>query len=157
VDSRNLRFVFSATIASTFGSGFFPIAPGTVGAFIAIVVLYLLPAISAWTLFFSSVIFFFIGVWVSTEAEKKWGHDAGRINWDEVVGMMVTVLALPKVWFIYVVGFLLFRLFDVVKPYPANASQALPRGWGIMVDDVIAGIYSNIILQIVFRLILNYL
>jgi phosphatidylglycerophosphatase A len=142
-------------IASTAFSGYFPIAPGTVGAAVAITVLFILPALSWELLTIASVVFFFVGVWATTEAEKLWGHDAGRINWDEVVGMMVTVVALPKHWISYFAAFIVFRFFDVVKPYPIGNSQKLPGGWGIMIDDVLAGVFSNILLQIFFRLLVH--
>lgn len=85
--------------------------------------------------------------------EKDWGHDSGRIVWDEVVGMMITVAALPKEWLIYLVAFIVFRFFDILKPFPVNKSQNLPHGWGVMVDDVLAGIYANIVLQILARFV----
>ena len=140
-------------LASTFWSGYFPIAPGTIGSAIALLVLWLLPAFSWWILSAAAITGFFLGVWVSRLAEAKWGHDAGRINWDEVIGMLISVIALPKTWIVYLAAFLLFRLFDIVKPFPANRSQKLPGGWGIMTDDVIAAVYCNLTLQIVFRVI----
>jgi phosphatidylglycerophosphatase A len=139
-------------IGTTFGSGFSPVAPGTVGSLVAVVALWLTPFPS--TLIFSHIIvfLFFIGVWVAAVCEKQWGHDPGRVNWDEVVGMMISVLALPKTWPIYAAAFVLSRLFDIVKPFPANCAETLPGGWGIMMDDVIAGIYANIALQIGLRI-----
>lgn len=139
-------------IGSTFGAGLFPIAPGTVGSLVAIVALWFVP-FSTIPLVLASLLFFMIGVWASTVCEQDWGHDPGKVVWDEVVGIMVTVILLPKHWIIYVAAFALFRLFDITKPFPINKSQNLTRGWGVMVDDVIAGIFANIILQIVFRLI----
>jgi len=155
VDNTRKNHVFAITIASTFGSGYFPIAPGTVGAAVAAVLLWFTPTVSLTLFAGATVLFFFLGVWVSSKSEQVWGHDAGRINWDEFVGMMITVFALPKTWHVFLAGFLLFRLFDIIKPFPANVSQKLPGGWGVMVDDVIAAIYSNIILQIVYRIILG--
>jgi len=140
-------------IGSTFGCGYFPVAPGTVGSFFAIVVLWLLPPASALVLIVACALFFVIGVWASTICEQDWGHDAGRIVWDEVVGMMLSIVALPKHWVIYVAAFFIFRLFDIIKPFPANVSQRLPQGWGVMVDDVIAGLYTNLVLQLTFKLL----
>ncbi len=139
-------------IGSTFGAGFFPIASGTVGSLVAIVALWFVPFSTA-SLVGASIIFFLIGLWASTVCEEDWGHDPGKVVWDEVVGMMVTVMLLPKHWIVYAAAFMLFRLFDIIKPFPANKSQNLPKGWGVMVDDVIAAIFANIVLQIVFRLI----
>lgn len=96
-------------------------------------------------------------MWVSTICEKEWGHDPGRVNWDEVVGMIVSVSALPKHWLIYSLAFILFRLFDILKPFPANVSQKLKQGWGVMTDDIVAAVYTNILLQIFFRFIFKSL
>ena len=151
---KNKRFLpaISVFISTTMGSGFFPVAPGTIGAIIAILVMWFLPEISWQKLLFSSVLFYFIGVWAARETERKLQkHDPGCINWDEVVGMMISLIAVPKTWIVYIVAFVLFRFFDIVKPQPVDASQKLSGGWGVMTDDVIAGIYSNIILQILFR------
>ena len=147
-----IQFI-AKTISSTFGSGFFPFAPGTVGAGIAIAILWLLPPMSVIYLSIFSLLFYFLGVWASTISEKSWGHDPGKINWDEVVGMMVTVIAVPKSLVGYFIAFVLFRIFDVLKPFPINESQDLPKGWGVMTDDILAGIYSNIILQFIFRVL----
>jgi len=142
----------AAVIASTGFSGFSPIAPGTVGSAIAVILLWWIPvpppALAAAIL----VLLFFIGVWSATRAETLWGHDAGRINIDEVAGMIIAVLFVPRTIWVYSAAFILFRLFDIVKPYPANVSQRLARGWGVMVDDVFAGIYANLLLQVMLRL-----
>ena len=143
-------------IASTFYSGLSPIAPGTVGAAITIAILWFLPPISSWILGGAAVVMFLVGVWAAKLAEQSWGHDAGKINWDETVGMLLTILFLPKTMLIYGVAFVVCRVLDVIKPYPANVSQKLPHGWGVMIDDVIAGIYGNLLLQIVFRVLFAY-
>ena len=144
--------LFAKIIGSTFGAGLFPIAPGTVGSLVAVLALWFIP-FSTTGLVAASVLFFVIGLWASTVCEEDWGHDPGKVVWDEVVGMMVAVFAMPKHWIIYAAAFVLFRVFDITKPFPANKSQNLPKGWGVMVDDVIAGLFANIILQIIFRLI----
>jgi phosphatidylglycerophosphatase A len=89
-----------------------------------------------------------IGVPVSTRAEKWFGHDGSPIVIDEALGMLITLFMLPKSIAIYAVGFLLFRVFDIVKPFPAGRAQALPGGWGVMMDDVLAAIYAHICLRI---------
>lgn len=139
-------------IGSTFGAGFFPIAPGTVGSLVAVIALWFIP-FSTTGLLVASILFFLIGLWAATVCEEDWGHDPGKVVWDEVVGMMVTVTLMPKHWIIYAAAFVLFRLFDILKPFPANKSQALPKGWGVMVDDIIAALFANIVLHIIFRLI----
>ncbi len=141
-------------IASTFYSGLFPIAPGTVGSAIAIAVLFLVPGLTVPVLITAAVVSYFIGIWAAAEAEKAWGHDAGKINWDEVSGMIVSVVFLPQDWMVYGAAFFVFRFFDILKPFPADRAQNLPGGWGVMTDDIIAGLYTNIVLQIVFRLLI---
>ncbi|MBN2356222.1 phosphatidylglycerophosphatase A [candidate division KSB1 bacterium] len=144
---------FAAKLSSsTFGSGFFPVAPGTIGAAIAVAGLWFVE-LSTWMLSGCIVILFFLGVWASTRVEKIWGADPGRVNLDEVVGMMVSVLFLPKTLTMYAGAFLFFRIFDIAKPFPVNRAERLRAGWGIMMDDLIAGIYANLITQLFFRLI----
>lgn len=140
-------------IGTLFGIGYFPIAPGTAASLVTIFVLWFISPISLPILIVAAILFFFIGVPASIMCEKDWGTDPGRVVWDEMVGMMVSVAALPKHWIIFAAAFLLFRIFDVLKPFPINASQRLPHGWGVMIDDVIAAIYANILLQIWFQLI----
>ncbi|MBN1481875.1 phosphatidylglycerophosphatase A [candidate division KSB1 bacterium] len=144
-------------IGSTFGIGYFPLAPGTAGSFVTITILWFLPALTPllWVIVLPS--FFFIGVWAATICEQDWGHDPGRVVWDEVVGMMIAVYMMPKQWPIYASAFVLFRFFDILKPFPVHQSQKLPKGWGVMVDDVIAGIYAFIICHILFGLIFKSL
>jgi phosphatidylglycerophosphatase A len=90
---------------------------------------------------------------VSTRAEHAYGHDAKAIVIDEVAGMLVTVLWLlpaasaPARWLGLAAGFVLFRAFDVLKPFPAGRAQHLPGGFGVVLDDVIAGVYANLVLR----------
>ena len=94
-----------------------------------------------------------VGTWASGEAERALGSkDPGAIVIDEVAGMTISVLTVPLTPAVLVLGFVLFRVFDVVKPFPAGASQRLGGGVGVMIDDVIAGIYALAILLVVRRL-----
>lgn len=143
-------------LATGFGVGFSPVAPGTAGAFLGAVLYWLFPDSSlGWQkglpLLAAIVLGFFVGTWAAHEAERVYGHDAGKIVIDEVVGMWVVMLWIPKTWPLLVAGFFLCRLFDIVKPFPARRSQSLRGGWGIMVDDLIAGVYGNLVLQLVWR------
>ncbi len=94
---------------------------------------------------------FALGVWAAGEAEKFFGRtDPGQVVVDEVVGQMLTFLLLPHAtWKWLVGGFLLFRAFDIVKPFPARQAERIPRGWGIMLDDVVAGLYSLAVLAVI--------
>lgn len=137
--------------ATGFYSGYFPIAPGTVGSLIAAVLTGLVPASQSILFPLFIGLFYFIGVWASSEVEKTHGHDASVINLDEMIGMWISVLFLPMRMNLFWLGgaFLLFRLYDIIKPFPANDAQKLPRGWGVMTDDVAAGVYANVSLRLV--------
>jgi len=129
-----------------------PIAPGTAGSLLGFLVYYLLEwSPMLWIAI--ALVFFFIGVRAATSAESAWGHDAHRIVIDEIVGAWVALLFLPRTVRIAVLGFFIFRLFDIVKPFPAYRAQRLPAGWGVMVDDLIAGIYTNLILHVLERFV----
>jgi phosphatidylglycerophosphatase A len=135
-------------LASGLGTGFSPLAPGTAGSLLA-ALLYWLIAIRSWWLYLSVlVVGMFLGVYVSGQAELLWGHDAGRIVIDEVVGMWVTMAFLPRSFLLLASGFFLFRGLDIWKPFPIRRSQRFPGGWGVMTDDLIAGVYANLLLQL---------
>ena len=151
-----MRWLFRL-IATGMYSGFSPIAPGTVGSLIAVLIARLIPVLNPWIGLSAIVLFFFAGVRASGEVEKNHGHDASVINIDEMVGMWISLFALPfhSAWFWPVGAFLLFRVCDIVKPFPAGVSQKLPRGWGVMVDDVVAGVYANLGLRLIHWLVLK--
>ncbi|MBI9032457.1 phosphatidylglycerophosphatase A [bacterium] len=100
-----------------------------------------------WLIFL--IAFFFLGVYSSTKAEETMGHDNGHIVIDEVVGYWFAMYLFPPTLYYVVFGFLLFRLFDIAKPYPINKLQNLPKGWGVMVDDLLAGVYAAVILLVI--------
>lgn len=100
-----------------------------------------------WLLFL--IAFFFLGVYSSTKAEKTMGHDNGHIVIDEVVGYWFALYLFQPSWHYIVFGFILFRFFDIAKPYPINKLQKLPQGWGVMVDDLMAGVYTAVVLFLI--------
>ncbi len=137
-------------IGTGLGSGYAPVAPGTAGSLLAIILFALIPFNSSGWLGAISF-FFFVGVLVSNIIEKEKGNDPGLVVVDEIVGQWIALLFLPVYgWKVLLASFLLFRLFDIWKPFPINRSQNLEGGWGIMIDDVLAGIYANLVLQILF-------
>lgn len=136
-------------LATTLGTGYFPFAPGTVGALFLVIVYYFLPPLAPEVFLLLTLFLFIIGVWAATETEKSYGHDASQINLDEVVGMLLTLFLVEKTFLALILGFVLFRFFDIVKPFPINKLQDLPRGWGVMLDDVLAGIYGNLLLHLI--------
>ena len=136
-------------IATCLGIGNLPV-PGTFGAAAGlgiVVALTRLPVARSWlpaVVTVAATALFGVGVWAAGRAERSLGRtDPGQIVIDEVVGQMVTLLARPDApWKWLLAGFVLFRIFDVVKPFPARRAEHLPGGWGVMTDDVIAGVYS---------------
>jgi len=132
-------------IATVGGVGCAPVAPGTVASALTIVVLWLL-ALSRTQTIVVFVVIALIGTWAAERAERALGtKDPGAIVIDEVAGMTLSALVVPLTIPVAVLAFLLFRLFDIVKPAPARQAQALPGGAGVMVDDLIAGLYALII------------
>ncbi len=144
--------VFVATVAYC---GYFPIAPGTVGSAAGLIV-YLLVwwAQSPIVVVGLIVALFAAGVWAGTTAERYFGGiDPGPIVIDEVVGMLMTLAFIPVGWSGAIAGFVLFRIYDVVKPYPAGRFERLHGGLGVMADDAMAAVYANISLRIVMWLV----
>ena len=139
-------------LATGFYSGYAPIAPGTAGSAVAWLIFILIPGLRDILLLVLSIVVFIIGVKVATDVEKTDGHDASVIVIDEMVGMWISLLFLPASisWTGWIAAFFLFRLFDVIKPFPAGRSQKLPAGWGIMIDDVLAGLYTNLAVRLIF-------
>ena len=140
--------VFIATVGYC---GYFPIAPGTVGS-AAGLVFYVLVWWAQSPLFEAGLILllFAVGVWAGTTSERYFGGiDPGPIVLDEVVGMLITLAFIPVGIAGALIGFFLFRLFDVLKPFPAGRFEKLHGGLGVMADDAMAAIYANIVLRLV--------
>ncbi|HID10753.1 MAG TPA: phosphatidylglycerophosphatase A [Candidatus Latescibacteria bacterium] len=124
--------------------GYVPIAPGTAGSLLGLLVYWLLPRIEVLAWVEVIVLGSLVGVWASGRAEEEWGRDAHRIVIDEVVGMWASVAFLPKSLLTAGLGFFIFRFMDIIKPFPVGLSQRLPGGWGVIADDLIAGAYSGL-------------
>lgn len=143
-------------IATSFGAGFLPKAPGTWGAVVAIILwlpLYLWasqPAIFITTLT-ATVLYTIAGTWASSESEKYWGKDPVIACADETVGQWISLLPLSGIgitpWWMIPVSLALFRFFDILKPLGIRAMERLPRGYGMMADDILSGIYSAVIIM----------
>jgi len=139
-------------LATFFGTGFFPVAPATFASFVLCLVLGF---VSGWTarpdpLLLAGIIaaVSLVGVWASEHGERAWGEDPGRVVIDEVAGLLITVWAFHLTPAVLGLGFILFRVMDVVKPPPAYQLQSLRGGWGVMADDVMAGIYAHLALRV---------
>jgi phosphatidylglycerophosphatase A len=134
--------------ATALGVGYAPVAPGTFGSAVGLLVWYVLP-VSFLAQGAAIVAVVVIGSWSGTVAEQYFGRvDPGYVVIDEVAGMLVTLFLVPVGWTGMVGAFLLFRLSDIVKPYPANRLERLPGGLGIMADDLMAGVYANLALRL---------
>lgn len=137
-------------VASGFGLGYSPKAPGTVGAagamIPALLLLHLTSAPYLW-LGVLIVVFGILGTIAANQVETAWGHDSPRIVIDEMVGMWISVMWVGTGWLVMLISFLLFRFFDIVKPAGIRKLEKLPRGIGVMADDVAAGIAANLLLQ----------
>lgn len=139
-------------IATVFYVGFIPIAPGTFGTIAAIPIFYALSFTPLYLYLAITVLIILISVWASSVAEEIFGKtDPSEAVADEVCGYLVTMILVPVTLGNIFFGFLLFRLFDIAKPYPIRKFERLPGGWGIVMDDVMAGIYSCITLHILGR------
>jgi len=140
--------VVALAIATALGVGYAPVAPGTFGSAAGLLLWWLLPsspAIQAVVI----VALFVVGSWSGSVAERHFGRtDPGQVVVDEVMGMLITLWLNPVGWAGALLAFFLFRLFDVIKPYPSNRLERLPGGIGVMADDGMAAIYANLALRL---------
>jgi phosphatidylglycerophosphatase A len=160
---------------ATLGVGYIPFAPGTFGSILGLLAWIAIPDKwigFAWKIYMPNLhivpnshdyftyiialaitlIFSLIAVWITGKAEKNLGHDSPKIILDEVCGIWLSVMFLPRTWMVYIYALVLFRAFDIGKPYPIKQIQKLPAGWGIVVDDLTAAVYVNLLLQVLLRL-----
>lgn len=140
-------------LALGFGAGLSPKAPGTVGTLVAVPLIMFIGSFGLQTLAIATAIMCVSGVFICDMSAKKLGvHDHPGIVWDEFTGFAITMLAAPLNWYWMLLGFALFRFFDIVKPWPIReADHSLKGGLGIMLDDVMAGVFSAIILYAATR------
>ena len=145
-----------AVLLATVGyCGYFPIAPGTVGSAAGLVV-YLLVWWTQSPLLEVALIAltFAAGTWAATHAERFFGGiDPGPVVIDEVLGMLITLAFIPVGWSGALAGFVIFRVFDVIKPFPADRLEKFHGGFGIMADDAMAGVYANLVLRLLIWLL----
>ena len=134
-------------IATGLGSGYSPFAPGTAGSLVALI-LYIVIPIDDYIWLAVTIITFFIGIWVSNAVEREQEKDPPIIVIDEIVGQWVALLFLPRILWIFLAAFLLFRILDIIKPFPAADMEDFEGGAGIMLDDIIAGFYTNLALHL---------
>ncbi len=142
-------------LAFGFGSGLAPKAPGTFGTLAAVPLYLLLNQLSFGYYLVALIAAFALGIWICERTAEALGvHDHGGIVWDEFVGFWLTMFLAPPGWQWIVVGFLLFRLFDVLKPFPIGwLDRRVQGGLGIMMDDAVAGSFAWLCLQVVVRVV----
>jgi phosphatidylglycerophosphatase A len=135
--------------ATAGGVGYIPIAPGTFGSAVGLLVWWLLPH-SVTAQGAAIVVLFALGWWAGNIAEHHFGRtDPGQVVIDEVVGMLITLFLNPVTWKGAIAAFLAFRVMDIIKPFPANRLERLHGGLGVMADDAMAAVYANVALRAV--------
>jgi len=146
---RKVVDLAASAVATAFGSGYSPVAPGTAGSAVGLLTFWPMAGLPwSWQLGASAVLFL-VGALAAGRVARRVGlKDPGIVVVDEVVGQWVTFTGLAFTPATAVLGFLLFRAADVVKPWPARDLEHVPGGWGIMADDVAAGVYAHLLLRV---------
>lgn len=138
-------------IATVFGIGYVGKGGGTIAAAIYSIIWLLIPAgnfIVYWQVLLTIAVSV-LGIWSGNMVEAIWGKDSNKVVIDEVAGMMATLLFIPVQFKFVLAGLVLFRFFDIAKPLFIKKTESLPKGWGVMADDLLAGLYANILLEII--------
>jgi phosphatidylglycerophosphatase A len=136
--------------ASGLFSGYSPIASGTAGSIVGLIIYFIPGFEQPYYIVPACVIVFLAGIKAGDIMESYYGHDPAEMTVDEILGMWLTLFLLPKSIVVAVTGFFVFRILDILKPFPARKFDATRGGFGIMMDDVISAFYSNLILQVLF-------
>lgn len=150
---------FNKLIATFFGIGYIGRGAGSIAALATCIILLLLaklPIQTNTTLISFCSVSLIAGVYCAGKVEVLWGKDSQTVVIDEVLGMTISLLFLPINLFTVAVAFILFRFFDIAKPLFIRKAEKLKGGWGVMLDDVIAGIYTNMLMQGITFLITNH-
>ena len=144
---------FYKIVASVFGIGYVGKGGGTIAAIFYCIIWLLLPAGYSNTLWqvIITIFIMLIGVWCSNYVDAVWGKDSSKVVIDEVAGIAIALLYVPHNIIYLFVGLILFRFFDIVKPLGIKKLESLPKGWGVMADDILAGIYSLILVQLLLQ------
>lgn len=152
-----MKFFLSRLVSTFGGIGYSPIAPGTLGSIAATIIYwYFLPE-GGWIWLAILISLSLIGVRTSQITEQEFqiknndvsAHDPSIIVFDEVAGVLFALFAIPKEFVLVLLALILFRVFDILKPFPVKKFENLPHGWGIMMDDIVSGILANVIMRIV--------
>jgi len=144
--------LFEKIIGSALFTGYIPFASGTFGSLIALIIYFIPGFEKLWIIIPSIILLAAYGVYIGSKFEKTYGKDPAECTIDEVVGTWIALISLPKTMLIALTSFFIWRILDIIKPFPARTSENLPGGWGIMTDDVISGIYTLIIVRLIVYL-----
>ena len=139
---------FVLFLATGCGLGWIPFAPGTFGSLGGLVLVYGLSYLPVWGYVAVEIAFIALGIWICTRAGQLMGRlDPPSVVWDEIAAFPIVFAGVTLTPWTAVLGFAWFRLFDIAKPFPVNRLERLPKGWGVMCDDLMAGVYAAIGLQ----------
>ncbi|MBU0558108.1 MAG: phosphatidylglycerophosphatase A [Bacteroidetes bacterium] len=139
---------FEKFLGTGFYTGYIPFAPGTFGSAAALLI-YLIPGFENLYIIIPAIILFtLIGIPIGTKFESVYGKDPSQCTIDEVIGMWISLLFLPKIWWVIVVTFIVWRIMDIVKPFPANFMERLSGGRGIIFDDIVAALYTSALMHL---------
>ncbi|MFC1894837.1 phosphatidylglycerophosphatase A [Candidatus Dependentiae bacterium] len=153
---KKVKNFFIKLVATFGGVGYFPFFPGTAGSFVALGLFYLIPEQSILLMLAFLTSLFFVGVWSGGNVAKiLQKHDPSIVVIDEVLGMGISLIAMPKIIWIYGLAFLIFRFFDISKIYPINKMEKVSGGWGIMLDDLLAGFFTLFVVRLVMFLVIK--
>ena len=157
-----MKTIYKLT-ATALGAGYSPFAPGTMGAIVGCLVLWLFEKYNLISTTTTPILFIglivittILGIIATDKLEDEWGKDPSRVVLDEVIGMWITMMFVPLTFLNLLIGFGLFRFFDIAKPLGIRKLESLKGGVGVMADDILAGIYANIVLQIIIYIITIY-
>jgi phosphatidylglycerophosphatase A len=146
--SSSWAATLATALATGFGAGHSRVAPGTAGTLVGLALFWPIHAVAPLYQGAATVVLFFASVAASDHVARRLGRkDPGLVVADEIVGMWVSLLFVPWTPAAVVAAFLLFRVMDILKPPPARGFESLPGGWGIVMDDVMAGVYANLLVQ----------
>ena len=149
------RFLVTA-LATGFGTGYTPFASGSVGSIPPWLIAYFIIKNDQLTFAIVTVVSIMISIWIAGEGEKYFGHDSKKIVIDEWAGMFVTLLFIPYSLTNYLIALVAFRALDVIKIFPARQAEQLPGGWGVTMDDVVAGVQSNLATFLIIYLLAKF-
>lgn len=145
-------------VGSGLFTGYIPLASGSFGSIVALLIYYIIPNFEKSIVIIPAIIFFSIwGISIGTKFENLYGKDPAECTIDEVIGMWISLLFVPKELTIALLAFIVWRAMDIIKPYPARKAESLEGGLGVILDDIISAIYSLIIVHLILVIFRSYL